>query len=77
MNIDPRALKFWQNVELMYLQCVKEFGDLDLDSLWMTLKKLQNFKKSQNVNMRQKNSDFFLYLSILSSPFRKKIKKKF
>jgi len=36
-TIRDRAPKFTQNVDLMYTMCRKEFGDLDLDSLRMTL----------------------------------------
>jgi len=36
-TIRDRAPKFSQNVDLMYTMCRKEFGDLDLDSLRMTL----------------------------------------
>jgi len=36
-TIRARALKFILNVGLMYTHIRKEFSDLDLDSLWMTL----------------------------------------
>ena len=36
-TIRARALKFILNVGLMYTHIRKEFGDLDLDSLRMTL----------------------------------------
>ena len=31
MNIDARALKFSQNVDLMHMKSRKQFGDLDID----------------------------------------------
>jgi hypothetical protein len=40
-NIDARALKFSQNVDLMYTQHENEFGDLDLHSLRVTLTSLK------------------------------------
>jgi len=61
INIDARALKFSQNVDLMYMQCQKEFGDCDLHSLRVTLTSLRLYislnidaralKFSQNIDL--------------------------
>ena len=37
-TVRGRALKLLQNVDLINAHCIKKFVDLDLDSLWMTLR---------------------------------------